>query len=129
PGQMLGRIVAGERQRDLALLARARADERLLKAWNQVAAAELDQLVATFAALELHKTALRRLALITILAAALDERADLVDHDEVALGGSSLSSLQTCQALAHAVDLGVDLLLLGGRLAARHREALVVAQL
>ena len=67
-GEVLGAVVVGERHVDRALLARARADELLLEARDQAAAAELDELVVALAALE-------RLAV---------DRALVVDHDEVA---------------------------------------------
>ena len=51
-GELLGRVVGRECQLHVLLLAGARADERLLEARDQVAAAELDELVAALAALE-----------------------------------------------------------------------------
>ena len=52
PGEVLGAVVGGELQLDRARLAGAGAEQALLEAGDQVAAAELDQLVAALAALE-----------------------------------------------------------------------------
>ena len=56
------------------------------------------------------------------------DRADVVDDDEVALPGGLLDGLQARGALAQLVELGLHGLLVGGRLAARHLEALVLAE-
>ena len=53
PGELLVAVVGGEGQLHRARLAGARADEPLLEARDQVAAAQLDQLVATLAARQL----------------------------------------------------------------------------
>ena len=51
-GEVLGAVVRGERQLDRARLSGGGSEQALLEAGNQIAAAELDELVATLAALE-----------------------------------------------------------------------------
>src|SRR4029077_15241575 len=89
----------------------------------QVAASELDQLVAALAARE------RSPPLCLAGGIALGERADVVDDHEVALGGRPVGRLQPREALAHLLDLLLDLLLAGLGLAATDLEASVLAEL
>jgi hypothetical protein len=112
---VLGGVLVGERQPDLALVARRGALELLLEAGDEPARAELDHLVAARAALE-----------GLVLAG---ERADVVHDDEVALLGGALDGLQASGALAQALDLAVDRGLVDLRLAAADLDALVVAEL
>ena len=49
-GDVLGAVVLGERRRDRALLALDGADQTLFEAGDEVARAELDELVAALAA-------------------------------------------------------------------------------
>ena len=99
-GQLLGAVVVGERDLDRALLAGDRARELLLEARDEPARAELDHLVAALAAGEGDAV----------------ERAQVVHHHEVALGGGALDRLQPAGALAQALDLG-------GRRPRRRRRA------
>ena len=86
-----------------ALVAGLGADELLLEAGDQTAGAELEQLIAALAALERHAV----------------ELAEVVHHDVVAELGGALDGLERGQPVAQALDLGVDRLIGGGRLAAR----------
>ena len=97
----------------LALVAGARADELLLEARDQPVRAELEQVAARLAALE-------RLAV---------DRADEVEHHEVAVLRLALDGLERRGLLAHALELLVDLGVGRLGLAAADLEALVVAEL
>ena len=119
---MLGAVVRGERQLDRARLAGARSEQTLLEPGDQVAAAELHELVAALATLERD----RRLPRGGILRRQV---ADVVDDDEVALPGRPLDRIQAGQALAHRVDLLLDRLIGHHRLAARDLQALILAEL
>src|SRR5207237_278689 len=121
-GELLVRVVGGERHRDVAPLTAARPDQPLLEAGNQVAGAQLEQLVAPLCPREGAQVRL-------LLRARLDQRARVVHHHEVTLGGGTLGGLQARQALAHGGDLLVDLLVRHGGLAASDLEALVLAEL
>ena len=109
---VLGAVLLRERRLDGALLADRGADEALLEAGDEVARAELDELVATLAAGE-------RLAV---------HRALEVDRQEVAVLGGALDGVQVRRALAQARDLVVDLLLGDGRLAQPDLDAAVGAE-
>ena len=89
------------------------AGELLLEALDQLAAAELEQVVGGLAALE-------RLAV---------EQALEVDQQHVALGGGALDRLQPGEALADPLDLAVDDLVGRLGLGPADLEALVVAEL
>ena len=112
-GQLLGAVLVGEGDLDQALVAGPGADELLLEAGDQPARAELEQLVAALAAVERHAV----------------ELAEVVHHDVVAELGGALDGLERGQAVAQALDLGVDRLLVGGGLAALDLDALVGAEL
>ena len=112
-GEVLGRVVVGERDLDLALVAGGDAVELLLEARDQPARAELDQVAARLAALE-------RLAV---------DRSGEVDHHEVALPGGALDGLERGERLAQALELRLHLVGVDGRLAAPDLEPLVVAEL
>ncbi len=55
------------------------------------------------------------------------ERADVVDHDEVPQRRGALDGLQAREALADALHLALDLLVVGARLTAPHPRASAVA--
>ena len=112
-GDVLGAVVLGERRLDDALLAGDGADEALLEAGDEVARAELDELVAALAAGE-------RLA----ADGALE-----VDRQEVAVLRGALDDVQVGEALAQLLDLVVDGLGVDGRLAAADLDAAVRAEL
>ena len=112
-GQLLGLVVLGEGDLDLALFARFGAGQLLLEALDQLAAAELQQVVGGLAALE-------GLA----VAQALE-----VDQQHVAVGGGALDRLELGEALADALDLAVDDLVGRLGLGLADLEALVLAEL
>ncbi len=112
-GQLLGLVVLGEGDLDLALVAGAGAGELLLEALDQLAAAELEQVVAGLAALE-------GLAV---------EQALEVDQQHVAVGGGALDRLELGEAVADPLDLAVDDLVGRLGLGLADLEALVLAQL
>src|SRR5205823_620202 len=109
-----------------ALIAGTRADEPLLEALEQRSSPELHELISTLAAPEGLILALR---LSLAGHRSIYQDAPVIDDHEVARGGGSLGRLQAGKALAHELDLGVDLLLAHRRIAARDLEALVLAQL
>ena len=94
-GDVLGAVVLGERRRDRAPLALDGADEALLEAGDEVARAELDELVAALAAGE---------------GLAADGALE-VDRQEVAVLRGALDRVQVRGALAQVLDLLVDGLL------------------
>src|SRR5207248_10990331 len=108
-----------------ALVARARAASALIEAHQQLSGTELDELISTLAAPEGLILALR----LILAGLRIDQDAAVIDDQEVTLGGRSLGRLQAGETLTHELDLGVDLLLAHRRIAARHLEALVLAQL
>ena len=110
--QVLGLVVVREGHGDRALLAGAHADELLLEAGDEPAGAQLDHLVAALAALEGHVV----------------DRAEVVHDEVVALGGPALDGLELGLALAQRLDLGVDVLVAGRRLAPLDLDALVGAE-
>ena len=112
-GQLLGAVVLGEADLDLAALAGARPGELLLEALDQLAAAEVEQVVARRAALE---------------GLAVEGPLE-VDQQRVALGGGPLDRLQPGEALADPLDLALDDLIRRLGLGAAHLEALVLAEL
>src|SRR6185295_4979132 len=112
-GELLGGIVLRERDRDLALIPRARAGELLLEPGHEPARAELEQVAAALAALE-------RLAV---------DAPDVVDHHEVAVLGGALHGVERGERVAQALDLGLHVLLGNLDLAAADLEVLVVAEL
>ena len=77
-GEVLGAVLLGEGDLDLALVAGAGAGEAFLEALDEASRAELDELVAALAALE-------ELAV---------DRALVVHQDEVALAGLALHRVQ-----------------------------------
>ncbi len=87
--------------------------ELLLEALDQLAAAQLEQVVARLAALE-------GLAV---------EQALEVDQQHVAVGGGALDRLQLGEAFADALDLAVDDLVGRLGLGLADLEALVLAEL
>ena len=111
-GQLRHRIVVGERDRHRPLLAGARARELLLESRHQPARAELDQLIAPGASLELRST----------------DGAHVVDHHVVAVLGRALHGVERRQPVAQPVDLLVDLGIVDLRLAAADLESLVLAE-
>ena len=121
PRELTRAVVGREGELDRALLAGGCAEQRLLEAGDQVAAAELDELVAPLAALE-------RLEARNPVGSLDRARADVVDHDEVAVLGGALGGLQAREPLAHRLYLLLDLLLRRRRLAARDLEAGVLAE-
>src|SRR5271165_858577 len=132
-----GRLASGEftvvvvgRKGDLdgPRLAGGGTEQTLLEAGDQVAATQFDQLVAAIAAgqlLQVHATQ-RSLLLGGV---GHDQRAHVVDDDEVALAGRTIHALKAREALAHRLDLLLDRVLADSRLAAGHLEARVLAQL
>ena len=111
-GDVLGAVVLGERRVDGLLLARGDADEALLEAGDEPAGADLDELVAALAARE-------RLA--------VDRALEVQDH-EVAVGGRPVDDLQAREALAHVLQLLLDGLGIGARLAPGDLESAVGAE-
>src|SRR5215213_395026 len=111
-GEVVGAVVVGERHVDRALVARAGADELLLEAGDQAAAAQLDHLVVALAALE-------QLAV---------DRPLVVDDDEIVLLGSTLDRLESREVLAQVLELVRDTLLVDLRLPLADLEAGVVAK-
>jgi hypothetical protein len=93
-------VLLGEGDLDDLLVAGLGADELLLEALDELAGAELEQVVAALAAGEV----------VAFAVLALD-RALEVDHDEVAVLGRLLDGLQAPELLAQLLDLLVDLLL------------------
>ena len=112
-GEVLGAVVVGERDLDLARVTGRCALELLLEAGDQPLRAELEQISARVAALE-------RLAV---------HLADEVEHHEVALPGGAVDVLERCERIALRLELAVDLLLRRGGLAAAGLDALVLAEL
>ena len=112
-GELLGLVVVGEGDLDLALLAGFGAGQLLLEALDQAAAAELEQVVGGGAALE-------RLAV---------EQALEVDQQRVALGGGALDRLELGEAFADPLDLAVDDVVGDLGLGPADLEALVLAEL
>ena len=112
-GELLGLVVVGEGHLDLALVAGLGADQLLLEALDQAAAAELEQVVGGGAALE-------GLAV---------EQALEVDQQRVALGGGPLDRLELGEALPDPLDLAVDDVVGDLGLGPADLEALVVAEL
>jgi hypothetical protein len=100
------------------VLARARAAQPLLHVWNEAPRAELDELVAPLAARE-------RLAHLSAFGL---ERPRVVDDDEVAIARGLVDGLEARRALAQRVELALDRLGVGGRLAAPDLDALVAAE-
>ena len=88
-GELLGPVVVGEGELDLALLARRGALELLLEAGDEPVRAELDELVGARAAGELLAV----------------DRAAVVHDDEVARLRGALRGLQAGRALAQLLDL------------------------
>ena len=111
-GDVLGGVVVGERRVDGLLLAGGDADEALLEAGDQAAGADLDELVAALAALE---------------GLAVDRPDEVEDHEVAVLRGA-VDDLQAGHALAHLVDLRVDGVGVGGRLAAHDLKLAVPAE-
>ncbi len=95
-------VIRGQRQIDVALVARLHADQALLELGRQPAGAELDAVVGAGAVVE-------RLAV---------DRALEVDDEEVALRRAALDRVQLCDASAQPLDLGVDRLVAAPRPAA-----------
>ena len=112
-GELLAGIVVGERHLDGLDVARGGAEQLLLEPRDQVAGAELDQLVAARAALE-------RLTL---------ERADVVDDDLIARRRGALHGLERRHPVAQLLDLLVDRRLLHLGLTPADLDALVLAEL
>ena len=112
-GQLLRLVILREGDLDLALLTAADAAQLLLEALDQLAAAELEQVVGRLAALE-------RLAV---------EQALEVDQQHVAVGGGPLDRLELGESGADPLDLALDDLIGGLRLGPSHLQALVLAQL
>ena len=116
-GEILALIVGGEGEGKCAALPGGRACQFPLEALDQIARPKLHELVAPLAARE------------WLLGAVLPhERAGVVDHDEVALGGCSRDRLQAPEALAQPVELALDLLLLHCRLGAADLQAPVLPE-
>ena len=113
PASSSRRIVLGEGDRDRPLLAGARAHELVLEAGHEPARAELEQLIAPGAALELLAV----------------DAADVVDHDVVARLRGALDGVERRQPVAQPVDLLVDLRIVDMGLAPADLEALVLAEL
>ena len=111
-GQVLGLVVVGEGDLDLALLAGRDAAQLLLEARDQPAGAELGDVTARVAARELL---------------AVDP-ADEVHHDEVTVGRVPLHRLERGERLAQAVELRLHLVRACQRLPAPDLDALVLAE-
>src|SRR5438876_3982718 len=124
PGQL--NVVVARRKRDLhrARLASLGPEQALLEALDQVATAELHQLVAAVAARQALPPASAAAA-----RAAGREPAAVVHHQEVALGCRARRRLQARQPLTYQLDLPLDQLVLHDRLAARHLQLVEAAQL
>ena len=112
-GQLLGLVVVGEGDLDLALLAGLGAGRAAPRSPRSAAAAELQQVVGGRAALE-------GLAV---------EQALEVDQQRVALGGGALDRLELGEALADPLDLAVDDVVGDLGLGPADLEALVLAEL
>ena len=113
PARLLGVVVGGEGDLDLALLSRLGPGELRLEALDQLVTPQLQQVVGCLAALE-------RLAV---------DRALEVDQERVALGGGALDRLQPGEALADPLDLPLDDVVGDLDLRAPHLEALVLTEL
>ncbi len=121
--ELLAAVIAGERERDGARLARGRAQQPLLEPGDQVPGAELHQLIAALAARE------RLPAWLAALEVLARERADVVDDNEVAGSGGALRGLEPSKTLAHRVGLLLDLVVRDLGLTPTDLKALVLAEL
>src|SRR6185503_1844018 len=110
--ELVSAVVVGERDLDGALVAGLGAGQLLLEAGHEPAGAELDELVARLAALEREAV----------------DRAAVVHDDEVVLARRLVDGLEAGGALAQRVELALDGVLVGGRLALADLDALVGAE-
>ena len=111
-GELLGLVVVGEGDLDLTGLATGCSGELLLEALDQLAAAELEQVVARLAALE---------------GLAVEQTLE-VDQQHVSLGRGAIDRLQLGEAFADPFDLTIDEFLRRLGLGLADLEALVLAQ-
>ena len=123
PCQLLTAVLVREFELQRPRVPRRSAQHALLEPGDQVARSELHELVAPLAPGE--RLEARVLGVITLGG----QRAHVVDHDEVAVLGGTLGGGEPGQTLAHALDLLLDALLVGGRIPASHLEVLVGAEL